>query len=95
MFTPRLRANNGEGLRQAALAGVGIVMQPEVLLGDDIKEKRLVRILPALAGSLATLACGVCSRSSDDAQAPMFHRLRGSAFQGCRLIPNHMLEVSK
>lgn len=47
MFTPRLRANNGEGLRQAALAGVGIVMQPEVLLGDDIKEKRLVRILPA------------------------------------------------
>ena len=47
IFTPRLRANNGEGLRQAALAGVGIVMQPEVLLDDDIKEKRLVRILPA------------------------------------------------
>ena len=46
MFTPRLRANNGEGLRQAALAGVGIVMQPEVLLDDDVKEKRLVRVLP-------------------------------------------------
>jgi DNA-binding transcriptional LysR family regulator len=45
-FTPRLRANNGEGLRQAALAGVGIVLQPEVLLADDVKEKRLVRILP-------------------------------------------------
>jgi DNA-binding transcriptional LysR family regulator len=45
-FTPRLRANNGEGLRQAALAGVGIVLQPEVLLADDVREKRLVRILP-------------------------------------------------
>jgi DNA-binding transcriptional LysR family regulator len=47
LFTPRLRANNGEGLRQAALAGVGIVMQPEVLVGDDIREKRLLRVLPA------------------------------------------------
>jgi DNA-binding transcriptional LysR family regulator len=45
-FTPRLRANNGEGLRQAALAGVGIVLQPEVLLADDVRENRLVRILP-------------------------------------------------
>lgn len=46
-FTARLRANNGEGLRQAALAGVGIVLQPEVLLADDVREKRLVRVLPA------------------------------------------------
>jgi DNA-binding transcriptional LysR family regulator len=45
-FTPRLRANNGEGLRQAALAGIGIVLQPDVLLADDVREKRLVRILP-------------------------------------------------
>jgi DNA-binding transcriptional LysR family regulator len=47
LFTPRLRANSGEGLRQAALAGVGIVMQPDVLLADDVREKRLIRILPA------------------------------------------------
>jgi DNA-binding transcriptional LysR family regulator len=45
-FTLRLRANNGEALRQAALAGVGIVLQPEVLLADDVREKRLVRVLP-------------------------------------------------
>lgn len=46
-FTPRLRANNGEALRQAALAGVGIVQQPEMLLADDIAAKRLTRLLPA------------------------------------------------
>ena len=46
-FTPRLRANNGEALRQAALAGAGIAMQPEVLFAEDVEEKRLVRLLPA------------------------------------------------
>jgi DNA-binding transcriptional LysR family regulator len=45
-FTPRLRANNGEGLRRAALAGVGIVLQPEVLLVDDVRDNRLVPVLP-------------------------------------------------
>jgi DNA-binding transcriptional LysR family regulator len=46
-FTPRLRANNGEALRQAVLAGAGIALQPEVLLADDVRHKRLVRLLPA------------------------------------------------
>lgn len=45
-FTPRLLANNGEALRQAALAGLGILSQPEILLADDVRQKRLVRILP-------------------------------------------------
>lgn len=41
-----LRVNNGQALRTAALRGMGIIMQPEVLLADDIAEGRLVRILP-------------------------------------------------
>jgi len=45
-FTPRLLANNGEALRQAALAGLGILLQPEVLLADDVRDKRLIRVLP-------------------------------------------------
>src|SRR6187399_249836 len=32
----RFRTNNGQALRAAALAGAGIVMQPEVLLADDV-----------------------------------------------------------
>lgn len=46
-FTPRLLANNGEALRQAALNGLGILLQPEVLIAEDVNEKRLVRVLPS------------------------------------------------
>jgi DNA-binding transcriptional LysR family regulator len=42
----RLQINNGEALRQAALAGAGIVMQSELLLAGDIAQRRLIRVLP-------------------------------------------------
>lgn len=38
--------NNGDALRQAALAGAGILMQSELLLADDLRAGRLVRVLP-------------------------------------------------
>ena len=41
-----LRANNGDVLRQAALAGMGIILQPDFLVGDDIATGALVRVLP-------------------------------------------------
>ncbi|HEV7608428.1 MAG TPA: LysR substrate-binding domain-containing protein [Steroidobacteraceae bacterium] len=42
---PRFTSNNGLALRNAALAGAGIVMQPEALLGDDVAAGRLVPVL--------------------------------------------------
>ena len=45
-FMPRLLASNGEPLRQAALAGLGILSQPEIPLAEDLKQRRLVRVLP-------------------------------------------------
>lgn len=42
----RFTANNGQALRAAALAGAGVIMQPEVLLADDVAAGRLVRLLP-------------------------------------------------
>lgn len=45
----RLLVNQGEGLRQAALAGMGIVAQPAMLLKDDIEAGGLVRVLPEWA----------------------------------------------
>jgi DNA-binding transcriptional LysR family regulator len=40
-----LHANNGEALRVAALCGIGIIVQPEVLLAGDIAAGRLVALL--------------------------------------------------
>ncbi|WP_063588813.1 LysR family transcriptional regulator [Achromobacter ruhlandii] len=41
----RFIANNGQALRQAALAGFGIVLQPELLLAEDVRGGRLAPIL--------------------------------------------------
>lgn len=46
-----LTANNGEALRMAALGGLGIIMQPEILLHGDLRAGRLVSVLPHYAPS--------------------------------------------
>jgi DNA-binding transcriptional LysR family regulator len=43
----RFVANSGQALRTAALAGSGVILQPEVLLAADVAAGRLVRLLPA------------------------------------------------
>ena len=55
-----LRINNGPALRAAALEGIGIVMQPAVVVADDLAAGRLVRLLaghaaPTLELHLLTL----------------------------------------
>jgi DNA-binding transcriptional LysR family regulator len=40
-----LRANDSEALRDAALAGLGIALLPTWLVGDDVRERRLVAVL--------------------------------------------------
>jgi DNA-binding transcriptional LysR family regulator len=42
----RFRANDSETLREAALAGLGIALLPTWLIGTDVREKRLVSVLP-------------------------------------------------
>lgn len=41
----RLRSNDGEALRRAALAGAGLVLQPTALLAEDMAAGRLVGLL--------------------------------------------------
>ncbi|MFB9245823.1 LysR family transcriptional regulator [Massilia antarctica] len=43
----RFRSNNGQALKQAALAGFGIVMQAEVMLAQEVAAGRLVSLLEA------------------------------------------------
>jgi DNA-binding transcriptional LysR family regulator len=47
----RFRSNNGQALRMAALRGYGVVMQSEVLLGEDVEAGRLVSLLEAYVPS--------------------------------------------
>ncbi|MDG0023784.1 LysR substrate-binding domain-containing protein [Trinickia sp. Y13] len=42
----RLDVNGGLALREAALAGLGIILQPQVMLQDDLDAGRLVRLFP-------------------------------------------------
>ena len=41
-----LHANSGDALVAAAIAGLGIVCEPDFLVGDAINQGRLVRVLP-------------------------------------------------
>lgn len=42
-----LRCNDGHGLRMAAIAGAGLLLQPEVLLSEALASGKLVRVLEA------------------------------------------------
>lgn len=44
--TSKMLSNNGELLRQCAMAGMGIVIRPSFSLSDDLVSGRLVRLLP-------------------------------------------------
>lgn len=41
--------NNGQALRTVAIEGLGIIIQPEILVADDVAAGRLVRLLPDYA----------------------------------------------
>ncbi|HDS0948357.1 TPA: LysR family transcriptional regulator [Stenotrophomonas maltophilia] len=41
-----LQANNGDVLREAAIAGMGVILQPDFLLDDALADGRLLRVLP-------------------------------------------------
>jgi DNA-binding transcriptional LysR family regulator len=57
--TGTLRANDAEPLRDAALAGVGAVLLPTWLVGEDIKAGRLRHVLPEWFSTIATKPSGI------------------------------------
>ncbi|MFK3662036.1 LysR substrate-binding domain-containing protein [Scandinavium sp. NPDC088450] len=44
---PVLACNDGLGLKMAALAGAGLLLQPEILLTEELASGRLVRVMEA------------------------------------------------
>lgn len=56
-IAPVMRTNNGDTCRAAALQDQGIVLQPDFLIGDDIKAGRLVELMSEWhAGKLGIFA---------------------------------------
>ena len=45
----RVQVNNGQALRVAALHGMGIVLQPAILMEEDVRAGRLVPLFPGYA----------------------------------------------
>lgn len=43
---PRIHTNSGDTCRAAALEGQGIVLQPDFLVGPDLKQSELVELMP-------------------------------------------------
>ena len=46
---PVFRCNDGQALRLAAVAGAGLLLQPEILLTDELANGKLVRVLTDFA----------------------------------------------
>ena len=44
-----MHTNNGDTARAAALGGAGIIWQPTFLIGADLREGRLQRVLPGFS----------------------------------------------
>ncbi len=61
-----LSANNGEVMREAALAGIGIIALPDFLIEADLAAGRLQRVLPGWSRS----AYGVYALYPPDRQLP-------------------------
>jgi DNA-binding transcriptional LysR family regulator len=57
--TGSLRADDSEPLRDAALDGVGVVLLPTWLVGEDIKAGRLRQVLPEWSSMIATKPSGI------------------------------------
>ena len=48
--TSRIRTNSGDTCRVAALEGYGVVLQPDFLVAEDIRQGRLVELMPGYRG---------------------------------------------
>lgn len=46
---PRIHTNNGDTCRAAALDHQGIILQPDFLVGDDLRQGALIELLPGYA----------------------------------------------
>lgn len=69
---PYLASNDGEVVRNWALAGLGIVQRSEWSVSDDLRSGRLVRVLPNFVMPSAPVVALVSNRTSRAARVQVF-----------------------
>lgn len=77
-----LQTNNGDTVRAAALAGLGIIWQPTFLIGDDLRRGRLVRLLPGYRMSEIDVLAVYPSRRHVSARVRVMVDFLVEAFRG-------------
>jgi DNA-binding transcriptional LysR family regulator len=67
-----MHANNGDLLREAALAGMGIILQPSFIVGDDIRSNKLITLLPGYTAAMTHIYAVYPSRQHLSAKVRTF-----------------------
>jgi DNA-binding transcriptional LysR family regulator len=77
-----MHANNGDTIRAAALAGAGVSWNPTFLIGDDLREGRLVPLLPGYRMPDIDVLAVYPSRRHLSAKVRVMVDFLAEAFQG-------------
>ena len=71
-ITPRHRANNGRMLAAIAVAGLGVVFEPDFIVAPEVRAGRLVRLLPGFEPARSPIAAVYPSRRHLSAKVRTF-----------------------
>ena len=71
-ITPRHRANNGRMLAALAVAGMGVLFEPDFIVAPEVRAGRLVRLLPGYEPARSPIAAVYPSRRHLSAKVRTF-----------------------
>lgn len=80
--TGPMHANNGDLLAAAAIAGIGIAMEPDFIVAEDLAEGRLVALLPDYEPPAASIYAVYPSRRHLSAKVRVFVDFLSARFAG-------------
>lgn len=77
-----MHANNGDLLAAAAIAGIGVAMEPDFIVADDLAEGRLLALLPDYEPPSASIFAVYPSRRHLSAKVRVFVEFLATRFSG-------------
>lgn len=89
-----IHANNGDLLAAAAVLGVGLVFEPEIIVGEALAAGRLVRLLPDYEAPVLPVHAVYASRKHLSAKVRAFVDFLAARFAGAAPAPGAKAPVS-